>query len=117
MENINLSNEAGKILGAIEEVEQLLNDIEKRHLYDENDLAKLAKIKANFAAMHLKLREQQKATQPGIKMTTNEEVLAELGTYEGECFDHEVESTNTPHVLPAGKLFSDEKTKFERELL
>ena len=117
MENINLSNAADKILGVVEELEQLLNEIVERHLYDKNDLAKLAKIKANFSVMHLKLREQRKAKQQGIKMTTNEEVLAELGTGEVESFDHEAEFPNTPQVLPAAKLFPNEKTKFDRELL
>lgn len=115
MENINLSNEqTDQVLGAIEEVEQLLNDIEARHLYD--DAAKLSKIKANFSAMHLKLREQQKANQQGIKMMTNEELFAEIGTGEVEYFDHVAEFPNTPHVLPAGKLFPNEKNKFEREI-
>ena len=116
MENINLNNAADKILGVVEELERLLDDIEERHLYEESDAAKLAKIKAKFAATHLKLREQQKAKQSDIKMTTNEEVLSELGTGEVECFDHEAEFSDTPHVLPAAKLFPNEKTKFDREL-
>ena len=118
MENSNLNNAADKILGVVEELEQLLDDIEARHLYDESDAAKLAKIKAKFAATHLKLREQQKAKQSDIKMTTNEEVLAELSTGEVECFDHKAEfSDKLLHVLPVGKFFPNEETKFDRELL
>lgn len=77
MKNIDLNNEqVDKVLGAVEEVEELLNDIKERHLYDDG--AKLTKLKADFAWMHLKLRQQQKAHQQGIKTTPNEELRAEM---------------------------------------
>lgn len=114
MAKIEFSNNEDRMLDAVAEVEQLLNDIEARGLYD--DAAKLSKIKANFSALHLKMREQQRAKQQSIKMTTNEELFAEIGTGEVECFDCNDELPNTPHVLPAGKLFPNEETKFEREL-
>ena len=115
MGNINLSNEqTDKVLGAIAEVEQLLNDIEERHLYD--DAAKLSKIKANFSAMHLKLREQQKNNQQSIKMTTNEELFAEIQIGEAVQLQHETKFDSPLHVLPADKLFPNRKTNFEKEL-
>ena len=115
MGNINLSNEqTDKVLGAIAEVEQLLNDIEERHLYD--DAAKLSKIKANFSAMHLKLCEQQKNNQQSIKMTTNEELFAEMQISEAVQLGHETKFDSPLHVLPADKLFPDRKTNFEKEL-
>ena len=114
MGNINLSNEqTDKILSSIKKTEQSINEI---HL--QYHAAKLSKIKANFLAMQLKLREQQKAKQQDIKLITNEELFAEIQVGEAVQLEHETEFDSPLHVLPADKLFTNRnsKTNLEKEL-